>query len=88
VFLAAEGWRHPAGKTNCRIRLRVTQQPAYGPTRNPWNTERIAGGRAAVRPLPLRQGLWLASVGTEYGRLDRIPAALLWHCRSKPSLAA
>ena len=49
----------------------------YGPTRNPWNLERITGGSSSGSSAALADGLCFASVGTDDGGSVRIPGA---HC--------
>jgi aspartyl-tRNA(Asn)/glutamyl-tRNA(Gln) amidotransferase subunit A len=49
----------------------------YGPTRNPWNLERITGGSSSGSSAALADGLCFASIGTDDGGSVRIPGA---HC--------
>src|SRR3989442_2798234 len=53
----------------------TTNNPHYGPTRNPWNTERIAGGSSAgSAPRPVA-GVCGAPAGAGTDRPIRIPPA-------------
>ncbi len=66
------------GKTNMHeFAYGVTSNnPHYGPARNPWNRERIPGGSSGGSAAALAAGLCFASVGTDTGGSIRIPAAL------------
>ncbi len=50
---------------------------SFGPTRNPWNLDRITGGSSSGSAAALAAGLCYASVGTDDGGSVRIPAS---HC--------
>src|SRR3989475_7523522 len=51
----------------------TTNNPHYGPTRNPWNTERIAGGSSGGLAASNSSGMWVAPVGAGTGGSVRIP---------------
>src|SRR3989442_11077269 len=57
----------------------TTSNPHSGPTRNPWNTERIAGGSSGGSGAALSSGVCGASVGTGKGGPIPLPPTLFWH---------
>lgn len=54
----------------------TTENPHFGPTRNPWNRECIPGGSSGGSAAALAAGIGFGSVGTDTGGSIRIPAAL------------
>ena len=50
---------------------------SYGPSRNPWNLERITGGSSSGSAAAVADGLCFGSVGTDDGGSVRIPGS---HC--------
>jgi len=54
----------------------TTDNPHFGPARNPWDLERIPGGSSGGSAAALVAGLCYGSVGTDTGGSIRIPAAL------------
>src|SRR3989475_4622443 len=66
------------GKTNMHeFAYGVTSNnPHFGPVRNPWDLQRIPGGSSGGSPAALAAGLCYASLGTHTGGAIRIPAAL------------
>lgn len=50
---------------------------SFGPSRNPWNPDRITGGSSSGSAAALAAGLCYGSVGTDDGGSIRIPAS---HC--------
>ena len=50
--------------------------PFYGPTRNPWNLERIPGGSSGGSGAALAADLCIGALGSDTGGSVRIPAAL------------
>jgi aspartyl-tRNA(Asn)/glutamyl-tRNA(Gln) amidotransferase subunit A len=64
----------------------TTNNPHYGPTRNPWDTSRIPGGSSGGAAAAIAAGLCVAAVGTDTGGSIRIPASLCGVVGFKPSL--
>lgn len=75
------------GKTNLHeFAYGVTTNNAhYGPTRNPWDPERIPGGSTGGSAAAIASGMCIASVGTDTGGSIRIPAALCGIVGLKPT---
>lgn len=63
----------------------TTNNPHYGPTRNPWDTARIPGGSSGGSAAALAAGLCFAALGTDTGGSIRIPAALCGVVGLKPT---
>jgi aspartyl-tRNA(Asn)/glutamyl-tRNA(Gln) amidotransferase subunit A len=63
----------------------TTENPHYGATRNPWDTERIPGGSSGGSSAALATGMCFASVGTDTGGSIRIPASLCSVVGLKPT---
>lgn len=76
------------GKTNMHEFAYGTtsNNPHYGPVRNPWNISRIAGGSSGGSAAALAAGLCYGSIGTDTGGSIRIPAALCGVVGFKPGL--
>ena len=53
----------------------TTENPHFGTTRNPWDTQRIAGGSSGGSAAALAAGLCYGSIGTDTGGSIRIPAS-------------
>ena len=53
----------------------VTDSPAYGITRNPWNTDRTPGGSSGGAAAACALGMGALHIGTDGGGSIRIPAA-------------
>ena len=75
------------GKTNLHeFAYGVTSEnPHYGPVRNPWNTDRIAGGSSGGSAAAVAAGLCAAAIGSDTGGSIRIPSALCGVVGFKPS---
>lgn len=59
--------------------------PAYGPTRNPWNSDRTCGGSSSGSAAAVAGGLCYGSFGTDTGGSVRIPAAFCGIVGLKPT---
>src|SRR5215475_10022654 len=64
----------------------TTNNPHFGPTRNPWDTSRIPGGSSGGAAAAVSTGLCAAAIGTDTGGSVRIPASLCGIVGFKPSL--
>jgi amidase len=65
------------GKTNCPelAIMGETEGPAFGVTRNPWNTDRSTGGSSGGSAAAVAAGLCAAATGSDGMGSIRIPAA-------------
>lgn len=76
------------GKTNLHeFAYGVTSNnPHFGPVRNPWDLNRIPGGSSGGSAAALAAGLCYGSIGTDTGGSIRIPASLCGVVGIKPGL--
>jgi aspartyl-tRNA(Asn)/glutamyl-tRNA(Gln) amidotransferase subunit A len=76
------------GKTNLHeFAYGVTSNnPHFGPVRNPWDLDRIPGGSSGGSAAGLAAGLCYGSIGTDTGGSIRIPASLCGVVGLKPGL--
>jgi aspartyl-tRNA(Asn)/glutamyl-tRNA(Gln) amidotransferase subunit A len=64
----------------------TTNNPHYGPTRNPWDLARIPGGSSGGSAAAIAAGLCYGSIGTDTGGSIRIPASLCGIVGFKPGI--
>jgi len=63
----------------------TNENPHYGPTRNPYDTERISGGSSGGSGVATAASLCMGSLGTDTGGSIRIPASLCRIVGLKPT---
>ncbi|MEM6745299.1 MAG: amidase family protein, partial [Pseudomonadota bacterium] len=78
----------PLGKANLHeLAFGITSNnAAFGPVRNPWNTDLIPGGSSGGTAAAVAAGLAPAGLGTDTGGSCRIPAALCGVVGFRPTL--
>jgi aspartyl-tRNA(Asn)/glutamyl-tRNA(Gln) amidotransferase subunit A len=75
------------GKTNLHefAMGSTTDNPHYGPTRNPWNINKIPGGSSGGSAAAVAAGMCFGAIGTDTGGSIRLPAALCGIVGLKPT---
>ncbi len=63
----------------------TSENPHFGPVRNPWDPERISGGSSGGSVAAIAMGMCVASVGTDTGGSIRVPSALCGTVGLKPT---
>ncbi len=63
----------------------TSNNPHYGPVRNPWDTTRIPGGSSGGSGAALGADICVLALGTDTGGSVRIPAALNGVCGLRPT---
>src|SRR6266481_1511232 len=87
VIMLREAGTVLLGKTNLHEFAygATTNNPHYGPARNPWDLSRIPGGSSGGSAAAVAAGLCYGSIGTDTGGSIRIPASLCGIVGLKPT---
>lgn len=64
----------------------TTEESCFGPTRNPWNPQKIPGGSSGGSGVATATGMAYVAMGTDTGGSIRIPAAMCGTVGFKPSI--
>jgi len=63
----------------------TSDNPHFGPVRNPWDSERVAGGSSGGSSVAVATGMAAGAIGTDTAGSVRIPAALCGIIGFKPT---
>ncbi|MDA4126706.1 MAG: amidase [Thaumarchaeota archaeon] len=63
----------------------TSENPHYGPVRNPWDVNRVAGGSSGGSAVAVAAGMAVTAIGTDTAGSVRIPAALCGVVGLKPT---
>jgi len=76
------------GKTNVSQTLLFNESdnPIWGPTKNPWNAERVPGGSSGGEAAAVAAGISAMGMGTDIGGSIRVPAAYCGVAGLKPTV--